>query len=554
VESEGGKLSDVCDEFFEIEYPHSLGPTKFTYQPAIARQRKIDLIATGSPALEEIVQQCLNKGVLASISLKTKVDPEAYLENFFKDSAYSCDYCETMMLEDKEVSFCTKSPRCYHKINNGKIGSIRIIRKQPLGLLQFYFSAFFKNKLRKNEETIRILLDEDGNNYDSDILTQDQFEFNDSEEKIDIESYDKLKPIVDEKLDSILKDKKTVFDLLLEKQVKGRLRNLERQLEEEKLERSISKKGANFDEDRWKIEKDTTLTREQESFKTTIDLKFLNLLSIRTEKVSFEITLHNNSKIESSFIVGIDNPAKIICFGCGKTFYEGYATEDGYYLCIDCIKQTVDTGKTYSKNYDLPVDATTNEYIEEKESFLCSVCGKLNSKLFEFKCNYDGSSVCVNCSTLCAKCGKLFSVSNAARSKESGRMYCSEHIIKCDNCGSPIGIDEYRTCCALGKRVCSCTKFAKCTICEQQYSIESLVDGKCPACNHLMETSGSDIISPIVRHNPSRGKTKKWLVGKNRLNSVAIAKGFFSDILFVVEGDTVVHQKTIRLFDKLRGH
>lgn len=554
VESEGGKLTDVCDEFFEIEYPSSLGPRKFTYQPAIARERKIDLIATGSPALEEIVQECLTKGILASISLKTREDPETYLKNFFKDTVYSCDYCETMTLEDKEISFCTKSPRCYHKINNGKITTIKIVRKQPLWLFQFYFSAFFKNKLRKNEEMVKILIDEEGNNYDFDILAQDQFEFTDSEEKMDLESYDKLKPAVDEKLDSTLKDKQIVFDLLLKKQVTGRLRNLERQLEEEKLEKSISKKDPNFDEDKWKTDKDTTLQREGESLKTAIDIKFLNLLSIRTERVFFEITFNNSSKIDSSFIVGIDSPAKIICSGCGTTFYEGYATEDGSYLCIDCIKQTVDAGKIYSKDYNLPVDATTNEYIEHERSFQCSVCRKLNSKLFEFKCNHDGSSVCINCCTACTKCGKLFSISNASKSKESGRMYCSEHTIKCDNCSATIGIDEYTMCRALGKRVCSCTKFANCTLCEQQYSTESFVDGKCPACNHLSEASEFSIVSSIVRHDPSRSKTKRWLIGRNRMNSVAIAKGLFSDTLFVVEGDTVVHQKTISLFKKFRGH
>jgi len=554
VESEGGKLTDTCNEFFEIEYPQSLGATKFTYQPAIARERKIDLIATGSPALEEIVQECLAKGNLASISLKTREDPETYLKNFFKDATYSCDYCETMTLEDKEISFCTKSPRCYHKINNGKITAIKIVRRQPLWLFQFYFSTFFKNKMRKNEEMVKILIDEDGNNYGFDILAQNQFEFTDSKERMDLDLYDKLKPAVDEKLDSILKDKQIVFDLLLKKQVTGRLRNLERQLEEEKLERSISKKDIEFDEEKWKTDKETTLQREGESLKTAIDIKFLNLLSIRTERVSFEITLHNSSKIESSFIVGIDSPAQVICSGCGKAFYEGYATEDGFYLCIDCIKQTIDLGKIYSKNYDLPVDAITNEYIEQERSFQCSVCRKPNSKLFEFKCNYDESSVCINCCTECVKCGKLFSISNAAKSKESGMMYCSEHIIKCDNCSAPIGIDEYRICRALGKRVCSCTKFAKCTLCEQQYSPESLINGKCPACNHFSETSEFSIVSSIVRHDASRSKTKRWLIGRNRMNSVAIAKGLFSDTLFVVEGDTVVHQKTISLFEKFRGH
>jgi hypothetical protein len=554
VESEGGKLSDVCEEFFEIEYPHSLAPTKYTYQPVIAREKGIELIATGSQAFNTILQQCLGNGIISSVSLKKKEDPELGLKDFFKDSAYNCDYCEAINIENKEITFCTQSPKCYHKINNGRIVSINVIRKQPFLLFQFYFSILLKNKLRKNEETVRIVIDEDGNTYDFDILAKKQLEFIDSEERMELALYDTLKPMVDEKLDSILKDKQTVFDLLLKKQITGRMRNLKRRLEEEKLERSISKKGANVDEEAWKTNEGETLKKEEEALKTTMDIKFLNLLSIKTEKIFFEIVLHNNSKINSAFILGIDSPAQIICPGCGKTFYEGYATEDGLYLCIDCIKQTVDTQKIYSKNRNLPIDATTNEYIEEDKGFLCTVCGRLNSRLFEFKCNHDGQSVCINCCTMCTKCGKLFSISNVVKSKESGKTYCTEHSTTCDNCGALIGIDEYKICRALGKRVCSCTKFSKCSFCEQQYSTEALVDGRCPACNHLVETKETEIISTIIRHDSSRSKTKKWLVGRNHINSVAIAKGFLSDTLFIVEGETITFQKTVPFLNKLRGY
>lgn len=553
VESEGGKLSDISDEFFEIKYPTSLGPTKYTYQPAIARERKIQLIATGSPAFEAILQECLAKGIISSVSLKTSENPEMYLRDFFKDSAYRCDYCESINVEDREIFFCTQSPKCYHKINNGKIVSVSITRKQPLRLFQFYFSILFKNRLRKNEETVRILTDQDGVIYDFDPLSKGQLEFIDSEERMELALYDRVKPIVDEKLDSLIKDKQAVFDLLLKKQVTGRIRNLKRRLEEERLERSISRKSTNDEEEVWKTNEDATLRREEESLKTTIDVRYLNLLSIGTEKIFFEIALDNNSKINSGFILGVDSPAQIVCPGCGKAFYEGYATEDGFYLCIDCIKQTVDTKKIYSKNRNLPIDTTTSEYIEEGKGFLCAICGKLNSNLFEFKCNHDGSSICINCCARCEKCRRLFSVSNVLKSKESGKLYCNEHIIACDNCGAPIGIDEYRICKALGKRVCSCTNFSKCLSCEQEYATESLVDGKCPACNHLNETKETQTISTIIHYDSSRSKTKKWLVGRNNMNSVAIAKGFFSDTLFVIEGETVVYQKTIPFLNKLRG-
>lgn len=554
VESEGGKVVDVCEEYFTIELPDFLNPRKYTYQPAVSREKKIELVATGSQAFEGIVRECLSKGIMSSISLKAKDGPEAYLKNFFKDSDYSCEFCEKADVGGKEISFCTKSPRCYHRINNSKIQSIRILNSGIIRLFQFYFSVLFKNRLRKNEEITKILVDEKGSVYDCDILENPGLEFIDSRETIEIKLFDKLKAVTDETLDFILKDKQNIFDMLLKKQVTNRIKSLEKRLEEEKLQRSISKKNWHFNENEWKIKKDAVLQREGESLKTQLSIKFINLLFITTEKLDFEIHLTNKSKICSSYIVGVTKSAEIECPCCERAFSNGYATEDGLYLCEDCIRQSLETGKIYSKNFNLAIDNTTNEYIEENEGFQCSVCGKLNSRFFEFRCSHDGSSVCYNCYTICAKCAKLFSIKNVERCRDSGNQYCNKHIIRCENCGNPVGIDKYKTCQALGKKVCSCTGFEKCSLCEQEYSTESLVTNKCPACNNLTVVEDRGILYPIIRYAPSYDKAKKWLIGRNKLNSIIVAKGLFSDTLFIVRDNEVVSYKKISFLNKMKGY
>lgn len=554
VTSEGGDLVDTCEEYFTVEFSGQLSPRAYTYQPVVSREKKIDLIATGSPALESIVRDCLSKGILSSALLKMKESPEELLMNHFKDVDYSCEFCEKVNIKNREFSFCTKLPRCYHKINNAKIESVKIQKSEPLRLFQFYFSVLFRNKLRKNEEIIKILMDEEGNLHHCEILENPNLELLDSTERLDIALFDRLNAIVNEALDSVLEEKKDIFDMPLKRQVTNRLRTLERKLEEERLQRTITKKGWQFDEKDWKIQRNAILKGEEESLKTQISVKFLNLLLVRTERIQTEIRLTNNSRIYFSYIVGLIEPTEVQCPRCKKLFSSGYATEDGFYLCEDCIKQSLETRKIYSLDFDLDIDSTTNEYIEKNEGFRCSVCGRLNSKFFEFRCSHDGSRVCYNCYDVCAKCAKAFSIRNMERCKESGNLYCKEHLIRCDNCGSLIGVDKYNTCEALGKKVCSCTKFQSCVCCEQRYSVESLVGGKCPACTTLTEVEDRAIISPIVRLQPSFEKTKRWLVGRNRMNSIIIAKSLFSDTLFVVKESDVVFQKKISFINKMKGY
>ena len=100
----------------------------------------------------------------AKFHLNLKEEFEALLKGYFKDSPVACQDCEKVTVENEIFSTCEKSPPCYHQINNGKIVSAKIIKKEPVRYFQFYFSATFQNKLRpKNEETITVLIDENGN-------------------------------------------------------------------------------------------------------------------------------------------------------------------------------------------------------------------------------------------------------------------------------------------------------------------------------------------------------------------------------------------------------
>ena len=252
--------------------------------------------------------------------------------------------------------------------------------------------------------------------------------------------------------------------------------------------------------------------------------------------------------------MGVSSPEEVVCPECGKVFYEGYATEDSRYLCRDCIRQSADSGKIYSAKQDLTLDVTLNEYIEPDSGFVCSVCGQRHSRLLEFQCSHDHSSVCVFHYGLCSLCKSVFSELNLVESKESKRKFCLAHAAKCESCGSTIGVDEGKLCKASGARFCSsCQSFSKCVSCQQEYSTKSLKGDKCPACSNLNEEIDQLLTRVVQDFDVSQRKTTKWLWGKNALNSIVVAKGMFSSTLYVVENGKVVYQKSISFFNKLRG-
>ena len=510
------------------------------------------MIATGTPALDSIVNDCLGKGVISKAALELKNEPESIVAEYFKDSDYSCEKCEKIKLKDKTDYLCTANPICYHKINNSEIESIAITSKRPIYLFQFYFSVLFKNKLRKNEEHIIVLVDDLGAIHEKNILDGDKFTVRNANYSFPINLFDKAKSVAEEHLDTILKDKQLVFDLMLNSQVTRRLSNLEKRLDEEKLEKNITNRGSGFDQKEWENKKMQVLKQETESLKTAVSVKFNNLLVVKTFFITFNVSLRNGSKIASSIVLGLDDEIKVICPECGKLFSEGYATDDGAYLCKDCINQSVESHRLYSKHYELQTDYILNEYLEKNEGFICPVCQKTSLKFLGVQCSWSNKTVCINCSTKCDKCGKFFSSPNTYLSKESGKFFCIHHTVKCDNCGSTLGIDEYKLCKATGKKFCSCMKFAVCSFCEQIYSSSALFNEKCPACNRLHEGNDLRDINPVLLKDPSKGKTKRWLVGKNALNTVLVAKGLFSDTLYVVEEGVVVHQRNLSFVEKLR--
>ena len=237
-----------------------------------------------------------------------------------------------------------------------------------------------------------------------------------------------MKENADETLAAILRQKLVLFDLMLDKEKKARLRSFGKRLKRERREQVISKRLV-YDFVQWQTHYGTLLKREEESFTTHIAVKFINLLIINTNKVTFEVKLDNNSTIHSSYIVGINQP-EVTCPICRQPFSEGYATQDSLYVCKNCIRQSIDTGKIYSKKAPLRLDETLKEYIEADSGFICSVCGKRHSRLLEFKCSHDNSSVCIYHYEVCDVCGKVFSKLNLSYTDEFKRHLCPKHAAK----------------------------------------------------------------------------------------------------------------------------
>ena len=375
AELEGGNVVDVCEKYFTLQLPTFKDPLQLTYQPVVSREKDLDLIASGSPVLESILKKCLQKGRVCSLSLTPKESLSDIVMKYFKDSDYSCDFCERIVMDENEYSFCVKSPRCYHKINNAKIESIKILKSEKIQLFQFYFLVFFRNKLKKSEEFVKMLLDNQGQLFDYDIIENEDVEFIDSNDPVNLAFFDSEMHDAYEKSDHLLKNKKNIFDMVLKKEISYRISKIEEKLEEEKLQQTISKKTHLFNEKAWREKKNKTIERETQALRTRISIKFVNLLIVTTNKVTFEILLSNNSKISSSLIAGLSDKFEIVCPSCEQTFETGYATNDGFYLCEDCIKQSIETGKIYSNDFQLVRDSTTNEFIESDTGFVCSVGG-----------------------------------------------------------------------------------------------------------------------------------------------------------------------------------
>ncbi len=559
-ESKEGTIADESEEAFTVSYPNNKGVTEYTYQPALAKEKKIPLLTNGSPAFQEILKDCLEEGILCQITLKPKGTVQALVKKYFKDAPFDCDECDHMTVGEKCIGVCIKTPQCYHKINNGKIASIKVTKREAVRYFRFYFSAIFQNKLRpKTEERITILVDEQGqivdfSDLDDALVSSKTLEIHESTIDLNPEVFDKLKAAADAKLAQVLKEKLAIYDLMLSKEVKAKLRSFDKRLKGERREKVISRKH-DFDSKQWQTSYEALLKREEESFITHIAIRFINLLVINTTRLSFVISLENKTAIDAAFVLGVTSPTELTCPICGQASFEGYATEDGQYVCPECIKQSVDTAKIYSTKQPLLLDEALNEYLEKDAGFVCSVCGERTGRLLEFKCSHDNSSICIFHYGLCDLCGAGFSEKNLSVSKESKRKLCPTHTTQCSTCGEIMAVDEGRLCKASGKRECStCARFTKCTSCQQEYSTNALVGDKCPACSNLTNPTDQTLISTVVAFDSAQRKTSKWLIGKNALNAIVVAKGVFSSTLYVVEDGKVVAHRSISFLEKFRGH
>lgn len=432
VKTKRGQITTFSDQIFKIKYPKAVEQT-FTYDPTLSIEKDIPLIAMGSQMFQQILNECIGNGVLCQISLKPKDTFETLLRNYFNDVQFECKDCfKTTSSTGDIISICTKLQPCYHKINNGKITSIKISKQKAAKYYLFYYSVTFHNKLRpKSDEIIIIFLDEEYNIVSTNFNTDSIFEneaicVKDCGGKLKPAVFNALKIAADQKLHQLLKEKLALFDLPLSKEKKARLNSFSMRLRRERREQVVSKKQ-NFDMLKWQTNYETLLKREEESYLTHITVKLSNLLIVNTSKVKFEINLDNNSTIKSSFTLGVDHDWLITCPICKKTFNEGYATQDSFYVCSNCIKQSIDTGKIYSKKANLALDKTLNEYVEKDAGFVCSVCGATYSRLLEFKCNYDGSSICIHHYGLCDVCGKIFSKLNLSYTDEFRHRLCPQH-------------------------------------------------------------------------------------------------------------------------------
>jgi hypothetical protein len=431
-QSKEGQITRQSSDAFTVVF--AKGATQeYTYQPAVSREKKIPLLTTGSPAFQQILRECLENGVLCQVLLKPKGSYEALLRNFFKDAPFNCPDCAQITTGEETINLCVKAEPCHHRINNGKLVAVKTVKTEPIRYFQFYFSVTFHNRLRsKNEETIVILIDEKGNEagvndfYSNDLLCNEVVEIQDYRAKIKADVFEKLKSVADEKLAALLRDKVALFDLPLSKEKQAKLGSFEKRLRKERREQVISKKH-DFDFQKWQSSFEALLKREEESYLTNISVKFFNLLVINTVKVRCEISLDNHAIIDTSFILGLKPDLEVTCPICKKLFLEGYATKDALYVCGNCVRQSIETGKLYSKKAHLVLDEKLNEYFEPDAGFVCSVCGKKYSRLLEFKCSHDNSSVCISHYDLCDDCGKIFSKANLTHTDEFKHQLCPKH-------------------------------------------------------------------------------------------------------------------------------
>jgi hypothetical protein len=124
VQSREGKIAEDIGDVVTVSYPE--GNQQFTFQPAVAREKKIALITAGSPAFQQILRESIDNGVLCQISLSPKDSFEELMKTYFRDTPDSCINCQRAQIMQENVRVCNQAEPCFHQINNGKIVSVKV--------------------------------------------------------------------------------------------------------------------------------------------------------------------------------------------------------------------------------------------------------------------------------------------------------------------------------------------------------------------------------------------------------------------------------------------
>jgi Skp family chaperone for outer membrane proteins len=437
IKTKKGALT-LENKIMHITYPDR-PQEKYTYCPTVGRENNALLIASGSPTFQHILQECQKNGVLCQIQLSPQKDLETNIKHNFKDDEFVCIDCDKVTVDQKEVSICVKPQSCYHQVNCGKILKINIGKQEPVRYFQFYYTVALSNKLRsKSEEILTVLLDEKADfievtNFDDtpSLILDETLTVSEGKGKVKPELFDQLKAAADKTLESLLCGKVALFDLPISSEKKAKLQAFEKRLKQERREQILSRKR-DFDPLKWQNNYQTLLQQEENSYLTNVSIKLVNFLVINTSKIKFDLVLNNNAVVHSTLTLGLNQTIDVTCPVCKKTFTEGYATHDSLYVCENCVKQSADSGKIYSKKAALSFDDTLNEYIEQGSGFICTVCGKRHSNLLEFKCNHDNSSICIYHYGFCDICGneKIYSKNNLSYTDEFKHQHCPKHTKK----------------------------------------------------------------------------------------------------------------------------
>ena len=62
AKSKKATLTSQSNEIFTMNYPDNACPEEYTYNVAVAREKKVPLIARGSPTFQRILNECLSQG------------------------------------------------------------------------------------------------------------------------------------------------------------------------------------------------------------------------------------------------------------------------------------------------------------------------------------------------------------------------------------------------------------------------------------------------------------------------------------------------------------